>query len=206
MSEESNVQQEEQIEQSQPETDYALKYNDAIKKMQKLEKQNSDFFNELKKYKKDEKEKVEKNGNFEEILKTEREEKEQLRNEYNDFKNQYISEKIKSQAMSLANEIAVDPDAAIALTEFAKQNLSKLADENGDLSKDILESIKKEMRNNKVYARLVAGSKASGGGAPGAGSGTTGVKEMDISEYNKLAPQQKLEFSREVVSGKAQLI
>lgn len=208
MSEDLQPQEQKPIEQpqEQPSIDYAAKYQEAEKEMEKLKKQNQDFFNELKKLKKEEKSKVEQTGDFEKLLQAEREEKEHLMNEYNEFKNQYKSEKINSQAIRLANEIAVNSESANLLSHFVKDNLLKLADENGNLSDDIIQSVKKEVKNNKAYAPLVAGSKASGGGAPGAGNGVAGVKEISMSEYSQLNPQQKLEFSRQVQSGKAKLI
>ncbi len=108
--------------------------------------------------------------------------------------------------MKVANEIALNQESAGLLSHFVKENLLKLADENGNLSDEIIQSVKKEVKNNKQYAPLVAGSKASGGGAPGASSGTTGVKELNMSDYQKLDPKDKLEFSRQVQSGKAKLI
>lgn len=208
--ENNEVQQEEQQEQveavKQDSTNYADKYNEASKEVEKLKKQNSDFFNEIKKYKSHEKEKVEQTGDFEKLLKAEREEKETLMNEYNEFKHQYKSEKINGQAMRLANEIALNSESASLLSHFIKENLLKLADENGNLSDEIVQSVKKEVKNNKAYAPLVAGSKSSGSGAPGAGNGVAGVKEINYADYQKLDANQKLEFSRQIQTGKAKLI
>ncbi len=186
--------------------DYAARYKEAEKELEKLKKANSDFYQQVKKYKSLEKEKTEQNGDFEKLLKSEKEEKEEILKKYNEDKQQWKSEKIDNQAIRLANEIAVNAESANLLSHFIKENLMKLADEDGNLGNDIIESVKKEVKNNKAYAPLVAGSKASGSGAPGAGSGTAGVKEMSMSEYSKLNPNDKLAFSRQVQSGKAKLI
>lgn len=125
---------------------------------------------------------------------------------YNEKVAEIKNEKLENQAASIANELAANDKASKLLKTLIKESLSSLADENGVISKEDLESFKREVKNGEDYAPLVAGSKSSGSGAPGAGSSASGVREISMADWEKMSPEAQLEFSNLSRAGKAHII
>ncbi len=94
--------------------------------------------------------------------------------------------------MKLAIDLA-DGDALSAklLATFIGQSISKMADEKGTLDDSVLSAVRKEFQNNADYAPLLAGSKASGGGA--LGNTKTTAQAVDT----KLSPVDRMNASRQ---------
>jgi hypothetical protein len=88
-------------------------------------------------------------------------------------------------ATDIASSLAI-PGSAEALLPHIERRLSVeqrdgkpvvvVLDKQGKLSASTLEELKAEFANNTAFAPLIAGSKASGGGAAGAGNGGGAAK------------------------------
>lgn len=88
-------------------------------------------------------------------------------------------------ATDIASSLAI-PGSAEALLPHIERRLSVeqrdgkpvvvVLDKEGKLSASTLEELKAEFANNSAFAPLIAGSKASGGGAGGAGNGGGAAK------------------------------
>lgn len=88
---------------------------------------------------------------------------------------------VTSAATSLASELAV-PGSSKALLPHIEHRLAMdirdgkpvvvVRDQDGKASAQTLDDLKKEIANDPAFAPLIVGSKASGGGAGGAKSGS----------------------------------
>lgn len=112
---------------------------------------------------------------------------------------------IDNVAQGIAADIAVDSDSVPALIPHIKARLgvdirdnkrtTVVVDENGRPSALTLDEMKKEFVGNKAFARLVAGSKASGSGAAGAKSGgAAGAKKITKAAFDAMSPQDRAAF------------
>jgi hypothetical protein len=100
---------------------------------------------------------------------------------------------VSGVARDLATALAVDVDAVPALIPHILPRLqvevegeearTRVLDPSGKPSAATLEDLKKEMLATKSLARLVSGTKAAGGGAPGSGNTRGGApSSIDFSQ------------------------
>jgi hypothetical protein len=76
-----------------------------------------------------------------------------------------------------------------------------VVDAKGQPSALTLDDLKKEISGNPAFAPVIAGSKASGGGAGGAnGGGAAGAKTMKRSEFDALPPPDRVARMNEGVT------
>lgn len=116
-------------------------------------------------------------------------------------KNTFITKQLVSNvALQMANEIAVDGDAALVLLPHIERRLqvdltgdepvTKVMDINGQPSGYKVDELKKEFVDNKVYASIIRGSKASGAGGHGgrsnANGGAGGKAAKDYTETERV--------------------
>lgn len=129
-----------------------------------------------------------KSGNVEELEKSWKEKYDrlqaeltgQLDSERSTLSNQVRELTVGRTATDIANEIAI-PGSAKALHMHIERRLSVeqrdgkptvvVLDASGKLSAATLDELKAEFTNDPAFGPLIAGSKASGGGAGGAGKG-----------------------------------
>lgn len=135
-----------------------------------------------------------KNGEFEKLFKQRDKEYQQALEQMNKMKESYKREKIEVTAMNIANDLADGPNAKL-LSKFIGDSLNNLADENGSLSDDVLNSVKQEFKTNETYQALLRKSKAAGGGAPGNMRGAQeDAKVLTRSKFMNLSAEQQMEF------------
>lgn len=115
---------------------------------------------------------------------------------------------VNSEAQRLANELAVDGESANVLIPHIKQRLSVeerdgefrtvVLDEGGKPSANKPDELKGEFAENPAFKRVVAGSKASGGGADGGDQGGGAAqKQVDRSTFEGWSPQQQAQHVKE---------
>lgn len=193
----------EQAVVTEVETDYKSLYEKAQKDIEILAAKKEQLYQETKAAKKEreetilatqkaEKEKSQKDGEFEKLWQSSEQRANELESVLNNERNSYKQEKIQGHAMKLAVDLA-DGDALSAklLATFIGQSISKMADEKGTLDDSVLSAVRKEFQNNADYAPLLAGSKASGGGA--LGNTKTTAQAVDT----KLSPVDRMNASRQ---------
>lgn len=108
----------------------------------------------------------------------------QLETERSTYETQIRELTVGREATDLANELAI-PGSAKALLPHIKSRLSVelrdgkptvvVLDQNGKLSATTIDELKKEFFNDPAFGPLIAGSRASGGGATGAGKPAGGA-------------------------------
>lgn len=196
MSEENEVVQEEPI-------DYKAMYEQQKEELEKVLHNKNELLAEKKKTQKErdeakiaaqraQEEQAKKDGEFEKLWQTEAEQRKTLENKLAEITNNIRQEKINMKALQLSNELANKAENAELLSHFVQQKLSGLADENGIISQDLFESVKKEFSNDKKFAALVAGNQSNGGGAPGGVNSVkaTGVSRADFMKWDSAKQMQ----------------
>lgn len=108
-----------------------------------------------------------------------------LESERGTLSNQIRDLTVGRTATDIASSLAI-PGSAEALLPHIERRLSVeqrdgkpvvvVLDKEGKLSASTLDELKAEFANNAAFAPLIAGSKASGGGAGGAGNGGGAAK------------------------------
>jgi len=184
------------------EVDYKSLYEKAQKDVDILAAKKEELLKETKAAKKEredtiaatqraEKEQAQRDGEFEKLFKGAEQRATELETVLNNERNSYKQEKIQGHAMKMAIDLA-DGDALSAklLATFIGQSISKMADEKGTLDDSVLSAVRKEFQNNADYAPLLAGSKASGGGALG------NTKTTAITVDSKLSPVDRMNAAR----------
>lgn len=120
-------------------------------------------------------------------------------------------------ANDLAKELAVDAEAVPALLPHITGRLRmelvngdaviRVLDAEGKASALTLDQLREEFKANPAFKRLIAGSKASGGGADGGkeggGGATKPLAEMGDAERTEWAKRDPEGFARAVEAAKA---
>lgn len=185
----SETQEENVVEQEQ-ELDYKALYEETKRKLDTVAAHKDKLYKETKQAKEERdreaEEKARKNGEFEKLLDQERREK-------NELKQNYKNERISTHSLKIANELA-DGDNVELLSEFVKKTLSNLADDEGRIESDIVDSVKNEYKNNPKFKALLRGSKASGGGASGNQQTKSQLNEMSRDDFDNLSQVKRKEF------------
>lgn len=147
-----------------------------------------------------------KNGQYETLWKTRDEEYKQLEQKYNQREQQLRNDKINLASNKIAIDLAGDADKAELLSVFVAQSISQLADDNGNIDGDVLAGVKKQFESQGKYSALMKTNQSQGGSAVGNTRSAGDKKEITRSDYEKLTPSQKLEFSKAFAEGKATFI
>lgn len=156
---------------------------EVLQKMQELEAQKA--------------ENMQKNGEFKELWQSEQNRAKELEQQLNAFKQNIRQEKVTNNAMKIANELANGrAENADLLSVFVGQSLNEYADEMGNIDESVVESVIKQFKQDKRYAPLLGGSRATGGGAVGGKPGNPQRSEISRREFDALNAEQKMEFMR----------
>ena len=146
-------------------------------------------------------------GDFEQLLKSSESERNNLNEQLNSLRTNISTEKVRSQAMQIAAELADGANAEL-LSEFVQKRIKytddgtiKVLDQNGDLTVSSLEDLKNEFTNNERYKALIRGTKSSGGGAPGStassASNTSKVKTIDRATFDTMSHPDRAAFFKD---------
>lgn len=110
---------------------------------------------------------------------------------------------VDSVASKLASELALPGSADILIPHIksrlaAEQREGKFVtvvkDLEGKPSASTIDDLKAEFTNNKAFAPVIVGSKASGGGANGANGGAGGQPTKSRSEFNAMPQHERAAF------------
>ncbi len=146
------------------------------------------------------KEKAKREGDFEQLLKSSEKERSSLQEELQTLKNKISTEKVKSEAMKVAAELADGTNAQI-LSRFIEERIKytddgiKVTNQNGELTVSSLDDLKREFTSSDTYKVLLRGNQSTGGSAPGnvQASGTTS-KQIDRSTFDKMDDVKRMAF------------
>ncbi len=152
-----------------------------------------------------EQEKAIKDGEFEKLFQTKSKEVDEYKTKLENTLKAIRQDKLHVSAMRISQELA-EGDNAELLSDFVVRNLDKMADENGSLSDDVLEAVKKEFAGNQKYKALLRGSKASGGDAAGNAGGKAAKATITRAEFDSMNSAKRVEFSRKIKAGQASLV
>lgn len=184
------------VEQEQEIVDYKALYEETKSKLDTVAKHKDKLYQETKAAKAErelakaeaqriEQEKALKDGEYEKLWQTTKQEKELLAKQIQEMQQANKNEKIQITALRIANELA-DGDNVELLSEFVQRNLANLADDNGRIESDVIESVKQEFKANAKYRALMKSSKAVGGGAPGNKNSSGESTTMKRDAFEKL--------------------
>lgn len=139
-----------------------------------------------------------KKGDYEQLYKSAEQKAAELQSQLENMMQSSASEKINTQALKLASELAEGHNIDL-LSGFIAQRLKytdgdiKVTDQNGELSVTTLDELKNEFKSNEKFSSLIAGNKSTGGGATG-NNGGSAAKEMTRSDFDKLSPDSQMKF------------
>lgn len=109
-------------------------------------------------------------------------------------------------ATRLAAELALPGHADVLLPHISarlrtdyEDGGAKLVilDRDGKPSAMSVDELREEFVSNKAFAPLLAGSKASGGGAEGQNAGGAGVRKVARTAFDAMTPEQKSALAKE---------
>ena len=112
---------------------------------------------------------------------------------------------VDNVAVSLANELAVQGSAALLIPHIkARLEVDTSGGEpktivigpDGKRSALTVEELKAEFAANQAFAPVLAGSKATGGGASGTGAGGGAAKSVTRAQFEQMSAGQQMEHIR----------
>ena len=147
-------------------------------------------------------EKALKEKDFESLFKSSESEREKAKQELEELKAKIGREKVGNTALKIAAELADGTNAEL-LAAFVEKRLKntdegvKVTSEKGELTISTLDDLKKEFANDARYAALLAGSKASGGGATGGKNIGGAVKTITRSDFDAMSQLERGKFIKD---------
>lgn len=144
-------------------------------------------------------EKAKKDGDYEQLLKSSEAERQKLADQLANLQSSVTREKITSESMKIAAELAKGSNAEI-LSEFISRRLQwtdeglKVTDENGNLTIATVDQLKNEFRSNEKYKSLIDGRQSTGGGATPTDSGADVTNSKTAEEIRAMDPIQQSRF------------
>lgn len=145
-------------------------------------------------------EKAKKEGDYEELLRSSESQRKALAEQLESFKNKISSEKVQSEALKIASDLADGPNAKI-LSRFLAERLKytdeglRVLHENGEMTVSSVDDLKKEFQQNKDFQSLLRGNKSNGGGAIGNnGNSVAGNKEISRATFNSMSSEKQMEY------------
>ena len=185
---ESSSDLENQIEQMKADMERILaKNNELLGEKKKVQQAN-------KALKAEDEARAKKNGDFERLLESAEAERTKALEELNSYKQEALKQNIDAKALRITNELKAIPESAELLAHFVAGELSKIADDKGDVSETALNALKHQFMNDDKYKPLLLGNQSNGGGAAGAKSGAQKNNQMNRADFEKLNPAKKMEF------------
>lgn len=216
MTEQQAQEQEVRTEQEAPQETKSVSYEEYEELKNRFESvmaKNSELLGETKKAKEarrqaeeqariEAEEKAKKAGDYEHLHKSSEERRLQLERELQEVREGVSNEKRNAKAYEIASELAAGANEAKLLTDHIARRLKydngdiMVLDAAGNPSVQKLDELKAEINSNAMYSALLKGNQASGGGATGGSQGASGAKTATRSEFARMSPQQKMEFSK----------
>lgn len=143
-------------------------------------------------------------GDFEALAESYKQKIAALENEKKELTETSAKKEIARQASLIAADLAEGPNQEI-LSTFIERRLRlegdelKVTDDKGNLTISTVDQLKEEFKTNPKFGALVIASKASGGGAHGAGNGGGAAKkfsELNEKERTELYRSNPAEYRR----------
>ncbi len=128
------------------------------------------------------------------------------------LKSAYTLDVVDARAKTLASAVSESPELLLphirsrfSVDFTGDAPVVRILDEEGKISALTSEDLQKEVVNDKRYAAIITGSKASGGGAKGGdgGGATKKFGEMNAVERKTLRDENPGEYDRQVAAEKA---
>ncbi len=149
-------------------------------------------------------EKAKRDGDFEQLLKSSESKNKELADKYNSLQTQISQEKVRTESMKLAAELADGTNAEL-LSEFINKRLSyteegiKVLTASGELTVSTIDDLKAEFQKSDKFKPLLRGIKANGGGAQGSISGAklSAGKEMSRKSFESMSAGQQQAFAKD---------
>jgi hypothetical protein len=113
---------------------------------------------------------------------------------------------VDNVATKLANELAVPGSADILIPHIKSrlaaeqrdgQFVTVIRDAQGKPSAATLEDLKNEFSGNAAFAPVIAGSKATGGGANGGGQGGGAAKTVKRDQFDQMSQVERSAFAKD---------
>lgn len=143
-----------------------------------------------------------KDGDYEQLLKSSEEKNKSLSEKLAQIEADREKELIRNASLKLSAKLA-DGNNAELLSEFVSRRFKivdgelKVLDEKGNLTVSTPDDLENEFARSDRFKSLLRGSKASGGGATGAGGGAPSKKSITRAQYNELDPADKAKWFKE---------
>jgi predicted RNase H-like nuclease (RuvC/YqgF family) len=143
-----------------------------------------------------------KDGDYEQLLKSSEEKNKTLNEKLQQIETAREREIIKNTSLALSAEIAEGTSIEL-LSVFASKRIKivdgeiKVLDEKGNLTVSTLDDLKNEFLRSDKFKPLLKGSKATGGGAAGAGGGAPSKKSISRTDFKKLGSIDKAKFFKD---------
>ena len=141
-----------------------------------------------------------KDNDFEQLFKSSEEKAKSYQEELSGFKTSMAKKEVQSTSQTLAQKIA-EGDNINLLSTFIQPRLKhtddgiKVLDHQGNLTVSSLDDLVNEFKTNSVFASLLKGNKADGGGATGGNRNSgAGDKIMTRVEFEQISAVKKSEF------------
>jgi len=202
MTDEINNEVVEEVVQEAPAVDYEAEVIQLKADMERILNKNNELLGEKKKVqatnkalKAEDEARAKKNGDFERLLESAEAERNKAFDELNSYKQAAVKQNVDAQAFKLTNELQAIPESAELLAHFVSNELSSIADEQGNVSETALNALKHQFMNDDKYKPLLQGNQSNGGGATGAKSSAPNSNEKTIEDFNKLDAAAKMKFS-----------
>lgn len=160
----------------------------------------------------EEKERLKGLNDFEQLFKSSELERDALKQQITDRDLKSASASEDNAAMTLANELTKDTKRARILAKELKGRLKftedgiKVTDSNGNLTVSSIADLKLEVQKNPDYDFLIDGVDSSGGSATGSNNNGGAAKIYTRADFAALNPAQKMQVSKDVRTGKAEII
>lgn len=145
-----------------------------------------------------ERERMEQEGQHQELSQRYKAESERYKSELEALNRSIANEKVGNMASKLAHDCASDSHTAQLLERFIRDELDYIDGQVVAANHASVDELVKSMEQSGMYASLWKGSKATGGGATGAGGGavTKSFNEMDGAELSALRRENPAEYDR----------
>lgn len=163
---------------------------DMAARIEAMDRKNQELLDEKKKKAEEariaseelEKEKARKEGNTDKLLEIERQKTQEAESKLAGLLNEIKTEKVKSLAAALANEMRGRPESIKILTKCVVEEISSLVDDKGNLSDVKRALVIQNFKDSAEYKPLLMGNQSTGGSAEGS-SGESSTKDFwELSE------------------------
>ena len=121
-------------------------------------------------------------------------------------KGQIRKLRVDNVAQEMAAALSIEGSAKVLLPHIQSrldmeerdgEFVTVVKDAQGKASALSLDELREEFANDKAFAHIIVGSKASGGGASGGQGGGAAKKTVTRSEFNAMSPDKQMAFSKE---------